>query len=70
MKKKLKSNMPTLILFAIAGALIYALPYFRNYYYDVFLEAFKLNNTQMGSLGSAYGTACLGILQGAIFIFF
>ncbi|MEB7772965.1 MFS transporter [Kurthia gibsonii] len=39
--------------------MIYTLPYFRNYYYDVFLEAFNLTNTQMGSLGSAYGICCI-----------
>ncbi|WP_300278329.1 MFS transporter [Peptacetobacter sp.] len=56
---KLKKNMPTLVILSISGALIYALPYFRNYYYDTFLEAFKLTNTQMGTLGSAYGVCCL-----------
>ena len=58
-EKKLKKNIPTLIIFSIAGALIYALPYFRNYYYDAFLNRYNLTNTQMGSLGSAYGTCCL-----------
>lgn len=56
---RLKKNMPTLVILSIAGALIYALPYFRNYYYDTFLAAFKLTNTQMGTLGSAYGVCCL-----------
>ena len=37
----------------------YTLPYFRNYYYAVFLDAFHLTNTQMGTLGSAYGVCCL-----------
>lgn len=54
-KSKLKENIFTLILLTIAGAMIYALPYFRNYYYDVFVSCFNLTNTQMGSLGSAYG---------------
>lgn len=56
---RLKQNMPTLVILSIAGALIYALPYFRNYYYDTFLSAFHLTNTQMGTLGSAYGVCCL-----------
>lgn len=59
METKLKKNTATLVILAVSGALIYALPYFRNYYYDVFLEVFKLTNTQMGTLGSAYGICCL-----------
>lgn len=54
-ESKLKKNMPTLIILIISGALIYALPYFRNYYYDAFVESFGISNTQMGALGSAYG---------------
>lgn len=52
---KLKKNIPTLIILIISGALVYALPYFRSYYYDAFVECFNLTNTQMGALGSAYG---------------
>lgn len=59
MKGKLRKNIPTLIILIIAGEIIYTLPYFRNYYYDVFLNAFDLTNTQMGTLGSAYGVCCL-----------
>ncbi|MED4697329.1 MFS transporter [Peribacillus frigoritolerans] len=59
MKGKLRKNIPTLVILIIAGEMIYTLPYFRNYYYDVFLNAFHLNNTQMGTLGSAYGVCCL-----------
>lgn len=52
---KLNKNMPTLIILIISGALIYALPYFRSYYYDTFVECFDLDNIQMGMLGSVYG---------------
>lgn len=52
---KLKKNMPTLLILIISGALIYALPYFRSYYYDAFLKYFNITNTQMGALGSAFG---------------
>lgn len=52
---QLKNNIPTLIILIISGAFIYALPYFRNYYYDTFIESFHINNTQMGALGSVYG---------------
>lgn len=57
--------MPTLIILIISGAMIYALPYFRSYYYDAFVECFGITNTQMGALGSAFGgfsvfAYCLG----------
>lgn len=52
---KLKKNMPTLLILIISGALIYALPYFRSYYYDTFIKYFNITNTQMGALGSAFG---------------
>ncbi|MDQ6600621.1 MFS transporter [Bacillus salipaludis] len=59
MEGKLRKNIPTLIILIIAGEMIYTLPYFRNYYYDVFLKDFHLTNTQMGSLGSVFGITCL-----------
>lgn len=59
MEGKLRKNIPTLIILIIAGEIIYTLPYFRNYYYDVFLNEFHLTNTQMGSLGSVFGITCL-----------
>lgn len=52
---KLKGNIWRLIILAVAGSLIYGLPYFRTYYYDAYLEAYNLTNTQMGSLGSMFG---------------
>lgn len=52
---KLKRNMPTLLILIVSGALVYALPYFRLYYYDTFVKYFNLTNTQMGVLGSAFG---------------
>lgn len=52
---KLRGNMWRLIILAIAGSLIYGLPYFRTYYYDAYLSAYNLTNTQMGSLGSIFG---------------
>lgn len=52
---KLKGNMWRLIILAIAGSLIYGLPYFRTYYYDAYLETYNLTNTQMGTLGAMFG---------------
>lgn len=64
----LKKNMPTLLILIISGALIYALPYFRYYYYDAFVEQFNITNTQMGALGSAFGgTAIIGYMFGGFF---
>ncbi len=52
---KLRQNMFRLIIVTIAGSMIYGLPYFRGYYYDAYLEAYNLTNTQMGMFGSMFG---------------
>ncbi len=54
-KQGLRKNFFTVILLAIAGSIIYGLAYFRLYYYDAYIATYGLTNTQMGSLGSAYG---------------
>lgn len=54
-KSKLRQNIWRLVLITIAGSVIYGLPYFRNYYYDAYLEAYHLTNTQMGMFGSMFG---------------
>ncbi|MDT2771091.1 MFS transporter [Enterococcus pseudoavium] len=54
-KQGLRKNFFTVVLLAIAGSIIYGLAYFRNYYYDAYIVMYHLTNTQMGSLGSAYG---------------
>ena len=36
-ESKLRSNIWSLIILTISGSLIYALPYFRNYYYDAYV---------------------------------
>ena len=67
-KSSLKRNMPTLLILIVSGALIYALPYFRYYYYDAFVKLFNISNTQMGALGSAFGgTAIIGYMIGGFF---
>ena len=50
-----KKNFFKICLLAFAGSIIYGLPYFRYYYYDAYLAAYGLNNSQMGTLGGAYG---------------
>jgi len=57
----LRKNLVKLLLVAFAGSIIYGLPYFRLYYYDAYLDAYNLTNTQMGALGSAYGV--LGLIS-------
>lgn len=56
-----KKNLGKLLLIAFAGSIIYGLPYFRQYYYDAYREIYNLTNTQMGTLGSAYGL--LGLIS-------
>lgn len=52
---KLKKNLLQIFLLTVSGSVIFGLPYFRFYFYDAFVSTFNLTNTQMGTLGSAYG---------------
>lgn len=54
-KTGIKKNFFTICLLAFAGSIIYAMPYFRSYYYDSYMSVYHLNNAQMGALGGAYG---------------
>lgn len=54
-ESKLKKNIGRLVILTIAGSLIYGLPYFRSYYYDAYLNAYNLTNTQMGMFGTMFG---------------
>ena len=54
-KSKLRQNIWRLVLITIAGSVIYGLPYFRSYYYDIYLDTYHLTNTQMGMFGSMFG---------------
>ncbi len=51
------NNMGQVIILTFAGSFIYFLPFFRFYFYDTFVAAFGLTNTQMGLIGTVYG-AC------------
>lgn len=53
--EKLRKNLFAILLISFGGAIIYGLPYFRYDYYDAYLEAYNLNNTQMGVFGSIFG---------------
>ena len=52
---KLKRNFILLIILTLSGSFIYTLPYFRSYYYDAFMSAFHMTNTQMGLCGTYFG---------------
>ncbi|MEG0306441.1 MAG: MFS transporter [Clostridium sp.] len=52
---KMSKNFIVILLVAAGGAIIYGLPYFRYDYYDAYLEAYNLTNTQMGVFGSIFG---------------
>ena len=55
MGDKMSRNFITIVIVATGGAVIYGLPYFRYDYYDAYLEAYHLTNTQMGVFGSIFG---------------
>lgn len=52
---KMAKNFWAIFIVAAGGAIIYGLPYFRYDYYDAYLEAYNLTNTQMGIFGSVLG---------------
>lgn len=60
-KTGIRKNFFTILLLAFSGSIIYGLPYFRYYYYDAYLAAYNLTNSQMGALGSMFGV--VGVLS-------
>ncbi|MCM1992188.1 MFS transporter [Oceanirhabdus seepicola] len=57
MKGKINKNWITLLILALAGGLVYKIPYIGYSYYDAIVEALGVNNTQYGVLTSAFGWA-------------
>lgn len=55
MGEKLQRNFAAILFVAAGGAIIYGLPYFRYDYYDAYMLAYGLTNTQMGVFGSIFG---------------
>lgn len=53
--EKMAKNFGAILIVAAGGAIIYGLPYFRFDYYDAYLQAYHLSNTQMGIFGSVLG---------------
>lgn len=64
MEKQKKSGLNrqafmAIISLAIAGSVIYELPYIKYVYYDSMLEAFNMTNAQSGFLLSMYAIGCM-----------
>ena len=55
LNEKMSKNFWGIIIIALAGAIIYGLPYFRYDYYDAYLEVYNLTDAQMGVFGSILG---------------
>ncbi|AET69820.1 sugar phosphate permease [Desulfosporosinus orientis DSM 765] len=58
-KAKSKKRYLTLFIMALGASAIYFLPFIRWTYYDSLKQALELNNTQFGTLLSAYGIAAM-----------
>ena len=54
-KGKLRANFGAIIILALSGSVIFALPFFRFDYYDAYLSTYHLTNTQMGIFGTVIG---------------
>ena len=52
-------SMMAIVSLAIAGSVIYELPYIKYVYYDSLLEAFGMTNAQSGFLLSMYAIGCM-----------
>lgn len=52
---KLKKNFGAIVILALSGSVIFALPFFRFDYYDVYITTYHLTNTQMGIFGTVIG---------------
>ena len=52
---RMAKNFFAILLVACSCQVIYALPYFRYDFYDVYLATYQLTDAQMGYLGSAFG---------------
>ena len=52
---KLAKNLGAIIVLALSGSIIFALPFFRFDYYDAYIKTYNLTNTQMGVFGTIIG---------------
>ncbi|WP_104047675.1 MFS transporter [Vibrio jasicida] len=53
--KTLNKNWFTLLFLALAGGLVYKIPYLKYVYYDAMITALEVDNTQLGIMVSAFG---------------
>lgn len=54
-KGKLGKNFGAIVILALSGSVIFALPFFRFDYYDAYITTYHLTNTQMGVFGTVIG---------------
>lgn len=54
-KGKLRQNFGAIVILALAGSVIFGLPFFRFDYYDAYITTYNLTNTQMGVFGTVIG---------------
>ena len=59
MKKEINKNWITLLILALAGGLVFKIPYLKYSYYDALVEALNVNDLQLGVLTSAFGMASM-----------
>ncbi|WDV45084.1 MFS transporter [Clostridiaceae bacterium M8S5] len=57
MKSKIKKNWITLLILALAGGLVYKIPYLKGSYYDALISSLGVTNTQLGVLVNYFGIA-------------
>ena len=56
MKKSLVRKWLVMLILSVSASSIYLLPFLQEVYYRPLADALQLNNTQVGSLMSIYGT--------------
>ncbi|MCI6152659.1 MFS transporter [Fusobacterium perfoetens] len=59
MSKKLSKNWITLLILALAGGLVFKIPYLKYSYYDALIEALQIDDIQLGVLTSSFGIASM-----------
>ncbi|MFD3156809.1 nitrate/nitrite transporter [Haloimpatiens sp. FM7330] len=59
MSKKINKNWITLLILALAGGLVYKIPYLKYSYYDALVKALNVSNTELGVLVSSFGMASM-----------
>lgn len=59
MSSKFNKNWIVLLILALAGGLVFKIPYLRYSYYDAMIQALNVNDLQLGVLTSSFGIASM-----------